>query len=455
MKLFNSLKHMFNDFRQKLDFSYMTNALILGRVRYAFAPYRGSSSMARSGPAARWLKSKAGQSMVETAIAMPLLILMFLGVLEVGWALRGYLVLANVNRESVRFAVKTGTLDFSQTDPVAIGYGFVMSHTMASLADQLDLHFDGPETNATMILSHFVIDTGLPCATFSGGTYVFDSANCDCTDGDTSDSDGDGTDWFSLDDLVIHPATPGYAHYAQTYGISDTTRLSDGDYAVEAEKLKLENNRLNCVVLKTGVAAEMTSNNLIVAEVFHKQPQLLGAPLVSNPLTDPIPLYSHTAMRIAVSRDAETTDTVGPVCELAPFAFQYTGGPATLDMCQTGGGCTNFEWLAWNQSSTNNNDYLAYALENQRLSINGYTNPNNSSDHILSLGDRIPQSSFIPNSSIEPRLDALQNATIQVPIIDGSGDLTNVALMTISNVDSTARTFTGNILEFIPNACQN
>jgi hypothetical protein len=27
--------------------------------------------------------------------------------------------------------------------------------------------------------------------------------------------------------------------------------------------------------------------------------------------------------------------------------------------------------------------------------------------------------------------------------------------MTISNVDSTARTFTGNILEFIPNACQN
>jgi hypothetical protein len=454
MKLFNSLKHMFNDFRQKLDFSYMTNALILGRVRYAFAPYRGSSSMARSGPAGRWLKSKAGQSMVETAIAMPLLILMFLGVLEVGWALRGYLVLANVNRESVRFAVKTGTLDFSQTDPVAIGYGFVMSHTMASLANQLDLHFDGPETNATMILSHFVIDTGLPCATFSGGTYVFDT-NCDCTTGIPADPDGDGTPWFSLDDLVIHPATPGYAHYAQTYGISDTTRLSDGDYAVEAEKLKLENNRLNCVVLKTGVAAEMTSNNLIVAEVFHKQPQLLGAPLVSNPLTDPIPLYSHTAMRIAVSRDAETTDTVGPVCELAPFAFQYTGTgslPVTLSMCQAGGGCTNFKWLAWDETKANNSDYLAYALENHRLSINDYTN---GSDQLLNLGDPIEQFTAAPNATINPKLDALLNATIQVPIIDGSGEMTDIALISVSNIDSTARTFTANLLEFRPEACQN
>lgn len=383
--------------------------------------------------------------MVETAIAMPLLILMFLGVFEVGWALRGYLVLANVNRESVRFAVKTGTLDFSQTDPTAIGYGFVMSHTLASLANQLDLHFDGPETNATMILSHFVIDTGLPCATSSGGTYVFDTS-CDCKVDDPNDAQ-----WFTMDDLVIDPATPGYAHYAKTYGISDTTRLSGGDYAAEAEKLKLENNQLNCVVLKTGVAAEMTTNNLVVAEIFYNQPQLLGAPLVSNPLTNPIPLYSHTAMRIAVSRDAETADTVGPVCELAPFAFQYTGGPATLEMCQSGGGCTNFKWLAWNQSKAASSTYLAYALENHRLSINDYTY---NSDQLLNLGDHI-QVANTPDATVNPKLDALENATIRVPIINGSGDLTNVALMSISNVDSTARTFTGNILEFIPNACPN
>ncbi len=39
-----------------------------------------------------------GQSLVEIAITAPLLIFLLLGVFEVGWALRGYLVLVNVNR---------------------------------------------------------------------------------------------------------------------------------------------------------------------------------------------------------------------------------------------------------------------------------------------------------------------------------------------------------------------
>ena len=52
------------------------------------------------------LSKQRGQSLVEMAIATPLLIIMLIGVFEVGWAIRGYLVLSNVNREAVRFAVK-------------------------------------------------------------------------------------------------------------------------------------------------------------------------------------------------------------------------------------------------------------------------------------------------------------------------------------------------------------
>ena len=61
----------------------------------------------------RITNNERGQSLVEMAIITPILILLFLGVFEVGWALRGYLVLANVNRETVRFSVKSGNLDFS------------------------------------------------------------------------------------------------------------------------------------------------------------------------------------------------------------------------------------------------------------------------------------------------------------------------------------------------------
>jgi hypothetical protein len=38
-------------------------------------------------------------------------------------------------------------------------------------------------------------------------------------------------------------------------------------------------------------------NNVIIVEMFFKHKQLFGFPLVSNPLTDPIELYAHTAMR--------------------------------------------------------------------------------------------------------------------------------------------------------------
>jgi Flp pilus assembly protein TadG len=47
-----------------------------------------------------------GQSLVEVAIIMPLLLLMLLGVFEVGLALRNYLKLVDANREVVRWAVR-------------------------------------------------------------------------------------------------------------------------------------------------------------------------------------------------------------------------------------------------------------------------------------------------------------------------------------------------------------
>ncbi|MCB9106914.1 MAG: pilus assembly protein [Anaerolineales bacterium] len=53
-----------------------------------------------------------GQSLVEMAIIIPLLIFMMIGVFEVGWAIRSYLVLVNINREITRFAVRPGYMDF-------------------------------------------------------------------------------------------------------------------------------------------------------------------------------------------------------------------------------------------------------------------------------------------------------------------------------------------------------
>ena len=54
----------------------------------------------------RGLKRTEGQSLVELAMTLPLLLLMFIGLIEVGAALRNYLVIVNANREGVRFAAR-------------------------------------------------------------------------------------------------------------------------------------------------------------------------------------------------------------------------------------------------------------------------------------------------------------------------------------------------------------
>ncbi len=399
----------------------------------------------------KWLllKRQKGQSLVEMAIATPLLLIMMLGVFEVGWALRGYIVLSNVNREAVRFAVKNGVLDYSVKNPATVGYHTVLSHTTASLARQLPLEFrDSP--NATIIMSHIVADTGIPCAKYQGSTlkipYEFDAANCNC-----AETNPTASQWFTRDDLVLHPGLPGYAYYAQTYGLPRTSRLGNGDYATLAQQVALANNQFNCNVLKTGGGGEMSINNMFIAEAFYDQPQIFGVPFISNRLTDPIPFYAHTAMRIVSSREADTTNTIGPTCEVYPITFHDgifadPGNPQPgqiIDAYQ-GSGTGQFGWLTWNPASSYNNAGYAYEeLINPRLSIHDFTDANDPNDHSLSIGDDVSSGPGVMNSSdVDDALEALVGRTIRVPIYNAGGGtgentyytISHFALITINQV---------------------
>lgn len=401
-------------------------------------------------------KNQSGQSLVEIAVTAPLLLLMLLGLFEVGWALRGYMVLANVNRETVRFAVKSNVLDFSEkADTASEGFNEVLSHTTDSLAGQLNLEFlDDP--NATIIMSHLVIDTGYPCVEYANGEpvlpYEFDD-DCDCTTGDSSDPDGDGTAWFSRDDLVLHPGLPGYSAYAQTYGLSNTTRLGSGSYEALAETLKLENNQLNCSILKTSSAGEMTSNNLFISEMFYEQPQLLGAPLISNRFTDPIPFYAHTTMRIVTGRDSNTSDTIGPACELAPLTLKLAASTAENTVLAA----TTYAWVAWNPDEKSSTSYLVEALNNFRLANNDFTDAGDSTDTVLSTDDSVTLSTATTTgkAALDESLTDLVDQTVQIPVYtSASGHIDHIAQLKISAVVTSTKTLTATFLGYEDLACE-
>ena len=406
-----------------------------------------------------------GQSLVEMALTIPVLLLLFIGVFEVGWALRGYLVLSNVNREATRFAVKTGTLDYSvETPPITstigatVGYDTVLSHTMVSLGYKLGLpindpgqratlplDFLGPTPNSTMIMSHFWVDSRLPCARKQGPNYVvpfeFDTA-CDCTSEDPNDSQ-----WFTQDDAFRHPGT--HAYYRQTYGLTQTTRIRFGqpitvtydsrlDVEAETDALMLKNNQLNCALLKANPEADVNSNanNAIIVESFYDQPQLLGLPLISNALTDPIPFYGHTAMRIVTSRDADTTDSVGPICEAYPLTVKRSvidaTAPGTVIDVMDGNTGDDRGWLAWNPHE-GDSVYIEAEILTPRLSVGDYVNPDPAAatadgpDTSLSVGDYVTSVNGNHNDiEVRDALDSVMGEEIVIPVWDDPTGFTSL-----------------------------
>lgn len=383
-----------------------------------------------------------GQGLVEMAIVAPILIFLLIGVFEVGWALRGYLVLTNVNREVTRFAIRPGYLNYSvkNNNPpvppvgatlpytpayVQVGYDRVLSYTYTTLSDQLSLNFSMTGTaTSTMIISHMVIDTGMPCRSIT-------DTNCICNK--FLDGTIDNSAVLTSDDLIITPKTPGYEYfYSAKFPVSSTyqTRF---DYTAEAQKLARQNNKFNCELLKKSSSTLPSANNVIITEIFYKQPQIFGFPLISNPLTNPVNMYAHTAMRMTVaSRTGENIDTVGPICYAFPFTIRdtllagvYEG--KVLDVLQgypeTGGlagdipGVNDRGFLAW-KPQWNNKEDLEFELLSSRTSFNFYRNARVLDDKTLSVGDWVAS---LPgnNGGVEPSLQYwVGKGPVVIPVWD-------------------------------------
>lgn len=228
-----------------------------------------------------------GQSLVEMAIIVPLLMFFMIGIFEVGIAIRTYLVLVNANREIARYAVRPDYLKPNEGNYQDIGYQNVLDRAYKTVGNQVFIDF---EENSALIVNIIQVDTGFPCD--PAERIIPDPPlappdywpNCDC-------------------DLV---ATQPYTPYVITnslvspnYGfnmpISVTSRFD-----IEALSLEIaaNNDVFNCKAMKRtqgGLYPEQME--VVVVEIFYDHHQVFGFPLISNPFTDPITLYTHTTMR--------------------------------------------------------------------------------------------------------------------------------------------------------------
>lgn len=307
-----------------------------------------------------------GQSMVEFAIILPVFLLMLLGVFEVGWALRGYLVLANVDREAARFASRGVYLRFDslQPDPLCpddyeeegycpgcvgatqlnVGYCKVVSHTIDSLSGQLPLDFYSNDPNSGMIITYYhltpldVPDTN--CQALADPTdpnfhdyveieYPWLAIPSDPSILDTLDAEEVQAFVDGLPAYYEQEPPAGFANtYTSTthyYRTGDPVFFSRINPISKVVELRAEANVHNCELRKKDQTP--VPSNVIIVESYFEQHQLTGLPFITAFVPDPIPFYHHTAMRVSTSiREQQGQDDAD--CSLYPIIIPTSMVPS-------------------------------------------------------------------------------------------------------------------------------
>jgi len=181
-----------------------------------------------------------GQSIVELALVLPLLLMILIGMVEVGWAMRSHLVVSAASREGARFAARQ-VFEYPEIGEVIY---------VAMLG--LDPVLEDPDANATIIIPKVQIDPEGVWSIDGGQPYI-------------------------------------------TGTLPVTTQLDSAFYQQIAD----ENAAFNDVPGRSGDS----ENNVIVVEVFYDHPLLLGTRMGAQTIgLGPLRLYSRSISRIGVSR---------------------------------------------------------------------------------------------------------------------------------------------------------
>jgi hypothetical protein len=314
----------------------------------------------------------------------------------------------------------------------------------------------GHSNNSYLTISYFVANTGKACEV---------DKDCDCDKfeaGVTANDEGLKTPKeaydaiegnFTYDDIILHPGVSLYEYYhyttyatvnkTPTDPITKATRLAD--YQQVAYKFALENAAFNCRLLKKSQSGDLTPSNnaAIITELYYEQPQLFGFPILSvgannpmgAPVTDPVYMYSQTAMRLmASSRKGIDATTTGPVCAPFPIVGSQTLREQHPTFKQVAGEwvpAPNYadaplniytnQWASWGGSS--DSGYLKNEIKYPQMGLNEYDkSPNgildaaNKSDPVQVLG--LPGDTATLDD-LEAEIKKLAGQEIIVPLING------------------------------------
>lgn len=198
-----------------------------------------------------------GQGMLEMVLILPVLLILMVGVAEIGFGLRNYLLVVNADRESARFGARGRYSDTRIAERV-VSAGGVVNRGGTEVPF---LRTEGTEPNTGIIITHVKMDTAgdVVSHTVQSAGVIPDQAGGVRSIGDTDSR-------ISFGDIRDH-------HGSATANINAT---------------------------REAAMYEPIDNHVLAVEVFFAhQPLMLG---FFTPVRDIWPMYARTVMRVTRGR---------------------------------------------------------------------------------------------------------------------------------------------------------
>lgn len=197
-----------------------------------------------------------GQNLVELSLIIPIVMVLFAGMIEIGFAAHSYVIVSSAAREGARFGSRGVHVPFNDiTNIVETGMGKTISPV-----------FFGPDANATIIVTEIDIE--------EDGTYSIFSQN-------------------KLGDLVVSSTVcepsafdcPGGALDVQDFIDANTAFNDNPEFCVES---------FGC------------DGDFVVVEVFYNHQSVILSGITRDLIPDPFPIKARAVMRVLHRRGSSS-----------------------------------------------------------------------------------------------------------------------------------------------------
>lgn len=217
----------------------------------------------------------SGQSFVELAIVLPLLLFLLIAFVEVGAVIYNYLSLLDVVREAARFA--------ADRDPEVLNGD--MSNYPISACEDNALHYY-LDTACVVIGTNFNQDITLDPATDDLTISIFTIDNNVVADRKPNDGDGVWSlyadNWTKNCDGTLGSTTPFFPQVVGNSWVAVSTPTTGVGTPTPGAG--------------TIVPGGPTDKGIVLVEIYYCHDQLLNLPLISDLLPNPIPLHAFAVM---------------------------------------------------------------------------------------------------------------------------------------------------------------